>query len=123
MVSIADVREILGNIDTSLLSDSQINKAINDAIAFVEKFITSSNSLYDQCVKYRAAYLSLVTYAEIARREVGDLPTDAKLILDQLKTIADEFLETARKIEDSSSSYTVSYPVTVTVSRWDEHDW
>ena len=126
MVTVADVRAVLGNIDTTLLTDEQIQAAINDAKIYVQRFIDGSNPLYEACVKYRAAYLALITYAEIARREVGDLPNDALLVMQQMKSVADEFLQEAKKLTQAGET-TVPLPstlaITTTQSSWDEvHD-
>ena len=118
MVEVIDVRRLLGNIDESLLDDLQILQALDAAKKYVSQYITTDNTLYDECVKYRAAYFAMITYAEIARREVGELPAAAETVMHELRTIADELLDAARKAV--STTATTLVPVVITDSRWTE---
>ena len=84
--------------------------------------ISSSNPLYETAVKYKAAYLSLLSYAEIARREVGDLPGYVESILRHYRELSDQFLEEAERVESTAVAISASiHPsASPTASWWDE---
>jgi len=102
------VRAILGDIDTSYIPDSTIKMHIDNATTYIQQFISTDHPLYEQCILYRAAYLTLLTYAELVRREVGDLPATASYLLDLFRRLADELLEKAK-------STAASVPTTTTL--------
>ena len=114
-VTVYDVRSLLGNLDTSLVDDATIQQHIETAREYVAKYVSETHSLYDACVRYRAAYYTLVTYAEIARREVGDLPAGASMLMEEYKRIADELLKAAM---ESSENMTTTEALTLTTASW-----
>jgi len=114
--TVADVRALLGDLDPSYVSDETIQKHIDEAANYVGQFVSSSHPLYEQAVLYRATYLTLLTYSEVARREVGDLPANVSVLLEHFRQLADETLAAARASQ-ISTTYT---PIALTRSWYDE---
>ena len=120
MVSVLEVRAILGNIDNSILPDESIASAIESAKSFVSTQISTSNSMYDECVKWYAAFLSIIIYTEIGIRTMGSIPSDTKpeLYLDVFR----QLLDAARTLDETNSSSTMGPGYSTTESWYDYVD-
>ena len=92
MPTVSDVRKLLGDVSTELLPDDVILHAIDEASEYVALRAGSTSSPYaEKLILYRAASLSLLSYIEVARRELGSVPESARFLLDEYKELSQQF--------------------------------
>jgi hypothetical protein len=77
------------------IDDSQINKALKDAYAFVEKVkdANTDEAYEEKCIVNLAVYYSYVGYLGLATKQLDDVPTATLLLVDNYRAIALAFIQ------------------------------
>ena len=95
MVTVTDVRRYLGNISSELLSDEQIQQAIDVATAEVNAKLPSDAPLRDNAILVLAAYHAYLSYATSLETVAGIVPAIVLSKLQLLKQEAERLLSYA----------------------------
>ena len=89
-VTVSDIRLIL-NISEHYLSDEVIQKHIDDATEYYALRTDTSLPYTEKAILYRAARMCLLTYADIARRELGVIPPYFRELAEEYRRLEEEY--------------------------------
>ena len=115
-VTVAEIRLLLNNLTTDLVSDSVVQTNIDLATTYIDAVKSSSadSSLTDEAIKLKAVVLTLLSYSTAVERISGNIPTT---VINQANEYEDILNDLIKGIKGQTS---VVFEVQTTESLRDE---